>query len=183
MEINKENFKQILFDYFSNNYEKRVGRILHKLKKEFPYDNDGLSEEFSVKNLIDWIMIEKPLPDSGKTVVEEFIEKNPDISEDIRNCMTKMKNIICGGFRVLSYSKGIVTLEHENTNKKYRVKLYNTTNPNILKKGNDITGRIHDFDEYFRFLGIFTTKLSKSDFWSLNPNKLMERFENDEPKK
>ncbi|MEK6850063.1 MAG: hypothetical protein AABX85_00640, partial [Nanoarchaeota archaeon] len=90
MEINKENFKQILFDYFSNNYEKRVGRILHKLKKEFPYDNDRLSEEFSMKNLIDWIMIEKPLPDSGKTVVEEFIEKNQDIPEDIKNCMTKM---------------------------------------------------------------------------------------------
>jgi len=154
--MNKENFKQVLFDYFSDNYEERVCEIFDELREEFPYDNERISEEFSMKNFIDWLMIEKPLPDSGKTVVEEFIEKNSDIPKDIKNCMARMKNIVKGRFRVLSYSEGVVKLKNDDTEKEYMVKLYNTINPSILRKGNKITGRIHEFDEYYRFAGIFT---------------------------
>ena len=180
MKIDKENFKQILFDYFSDNYEQRVGRIFAELKKEFPYDNKGLSEEFSMKNFTDWLMIEKQLPDSGKTVVEEFIENNPDISKDIKNCMAKMKNIVKGGFKVLSYSEGIVILKNEKTGKEYKVKLYHTTDQNLLKKGYKIKGRIHEFDDYHRFAGIFTTKMPKSNIFSLKSDELMEWFDKNE---
>ncbi len=179
MKITKENFKQVLFDYFSDNYEKRIGERFDELHEEFPYDNKWLSEEFSLKNFIDWLMIEKPLLDSGKTIVEEFIENTPDILEDIKNCMNRMKNIIAGSFKVLSYSNGIVILKNDETSKEYKVNLYNTANPDILKKNYRIKGRIHEFDEYYRFAGIFTTEISKSDLFSLGSDELMEWFKDE----
>src|SRR3989344_1357912 len=181
--INKENFKQALFDYFSDNYEKRVGGIINELKNEYPYDDEGLNQELSMKNFIEWLMIEKPMPDTGKTIVEEFIEKNSDIPEDIKNCMAGMKNIVRGKFKVLSYSNGVVKLEKNDTKKEYNVRLYNTTNSSTLKNGSEIIGRIHEFDEYYRFAGIFVTKMLKPDFLFPDPHDLLEWFEENQIKK
>ena len=179
LEINKENFKQALFEYFSDNYEKRAGELIRELADEFPYSNDGLDPDLSTKNFADWLMIEMPLPDTGKTVVEEFIEKNPNLPEELKNGMSRMKNIIRGGFRVLSYSAGIVKLEKKDNSAKYSVKLYHTTDPTILRVGTEINGRIHEFDEYYRFAGIFSTKVPKSNFLFPDMDVLLDLFEKD----
>ena len=77
--IDEDNFKQVLFDYACKKYGKRFQEFYDKFFDEFPYDYEGLDEELHFKNFTDWLIIEKSLPDRGKTIVEEFIDEHPEL--------------------------------------------------------------------------------------------------------
>ncbi len=146
------NFKQRLFEFFEENYLARTQPIFDDLLEEFPYDNSGFNDEFCMKNFIDWLMIEKPLPDSGKTIVEEFVEAHPEFPDNIKANYLQMKNIIYSKFKFISKETNPALLKDIETNKTYRVYLWSE----ISKIPSDtiMEGRIHPFGENYYFAGI-----------------------------
>ncbi|MDP2926220.1 MAG: hypothetical protein Q8N99_07625 [Nanoarchaeota archaeon] len=158
MEINMYNFKQELFHFFEENYEDRTGPIYEELVEEFPYDNSGFSDEFCLKNFIDWLMIEKPLPDSGKTVVEEFVEAHPELPDDIKSNYLHMKNIIRSKFKFINRENNPALLKDTLTNKTYKIYLWEELSK--IPSDTIMEGRIHPFGENYYFAGIVRHKVS-----------------------
>ncbi len=161
-EMNEENFKQILFDYACEKYGKEFQEFFGMFREEFPYDYDSLDEELYFKNFIDWLMIEKPLPTTGKTIVEEYVENSPDLSEEMKQKLLQIRNIIRSEFKVISKNKKDLKIEDVHSKKTYNVRLYSD---NIKLNGGEIlTGRIHPFGNFYRFAGAFLIKTPNLPF-------------------
>lgn len=117
-------------------------------------------------------MIEKKLPDTGKTIVDEFVCENPGLNEEMKQKLLSMKNVIRSEFVVIS-KKGLdIALKDRKTNNKYPVKLYS----NIPGVGRNtlLIGRIHPFGSYYRFAGAFMIYNSPM---ILDPDIMMNAFE------
>ena len=82
--IDANNFKDILVEYASSKYGNKLAEFHDKFYDEFPYKMEGLDEKSHVKNFMDWLIFEKKLSHSGKTIVEEYIDEHPDIDESTK---------------------------------------------------------------------------------------------------
>ena len=172
MEINEENFKQVLFEYACEKYGTRFKEFYGRFKDEFPYDNEGFDPEIAFKNFLDWLMIEKPLPETGKTIVEEYVDKNPGIKEEMKQKLLQMKNMIDSEFVVISKKQLHLKLKDMNSEKTYNVVLHeNNSNihPNTI-----IEGRIHPFGDVYRTTGALWLKNSPL---IMDPDIFMYGFE------
>lgn len=170
--IDENNFKQVLFEYAMEKYEKRLDEFYDRFFDEFPYDYDGLSDELHFKNFIDWLMIEKKLPETGKTIVEEFVYKNPELNEEMKQKLLNMKNVISSEFIVLSNKKLDLNLKDRKTGKSYHVRLYSDVRG--VGRNTLIKGRIHPFGTYYRFAGAF---MSHNSPMILDPDIMMNAYE------
>jgi len=160
--INEHNFKQTLFDYAFDKYGLRFEEFFNSFRKEFPYDYDGLSDDLYFKNFIDWLMIEKPLPDTHKTIIEEYVEEHPVIEEQLKSKLLSMKNVVRSEFVVISKKCLELKLKDRKTNITYHVVLYKN-NPDVSANCL-LTGRLHPFGEKCLFAGVFLISRSPMIF-------------------
>jgi len=170
--IDENNFKQVIFDYAMEKYEKRLDEFYDKFFDEFPYDYEGLNNELHFKNFIDWLMIEKPLPETGKTIVEEFADAHQELAEQMKQNLLGMKNVISSEFIVLSKNNLELTLKDRKTGKIYHARLY--SNVSGIGRNTLIIGRIHPFGTFYRFAGAF---MSYNSPMILDTDVLMNAFE------
>ncbi len=170
--IDENNFKQAVLEYAMETYGTRLAEFLEKFHHEFPEKDQEIEGDLGLKNFFDWLFIEKPLPDTGKTIVEEFVEAHPGLDKTLREKMLQMKNVIRSRFRILSKEGLRLRLEDIVSGKEYTMRLY--TDEQRLKEGIIIEGRIHPFGDEHRFCGIFTFSVPSSflpspedfmDFW------------------
>ena len=151
--IDEDNFKQVLFEFAEESHGKQFEEFIDKFFDEFPYNYEGLSDELCFKNFIDWLMIEKSLPETGKTIVDEFVDTHPELDAEMKQNLLNMKNIIRSEFVVLS-KKGLeLTLKDTKTGKLFDTRLYFDV-PGV-GRNTLIIGRIHPFGNYYRTAGIF----------------------------
>ena len=177
--INENNFKQVLFDYLDEKYRHRVAEFIGRYYNEFPDHNEELDDELRFKDFIDWFMLEKSLPHSGKTIVEEYVEDHPNIDEDMKQRLLDMKNVIRSEFRIIS-KKGLhLKLKDKSTNKVYNVRV-KQDNPN-LSRATTIVGRIHKFGSYYMFSGIYAIRVPNP--FILEPDSIMDMYEEDQIRK
>jgi len=176
--INEENFKQVIFEYASEKYRKQFQEFYDKFYGEFPYKYEGLDEELNFKNFIDWLINEKTLPATGKTIVEEFVDEYPEIDEEMKQKLLQMKNVINSEFIVISKKHLNLKFKDIKSNETYNVVLY-ADNPNI-NVNSFITGRIHPFGNYYRTCGVF---LIRNSPFILDPDIFMESFNEAQIKK
>lgn len=169
----KDNFKQELFEFAKRQYRTKFKVFYKQFWTEFPYKFKNLSEELDFKNWVDWLMIEKVLPETGKTIVEEYVEMHPELAEDFKQCLLRMKNVVRGKFIVLSVNGLKLNVKCINVKDEYPVKLYNKHN---LHPGDIIEGRIHQFDDYYRICGAFLIIDSDSHFFP-DPKLFMRQWE------
>lgn len=169
--INVTNFKQVLFDYAYEKYGERFREFHDTFYDEFPYKYEGLSADLYIKNFVDWLMFEKVLPDTGKTIVEEFVSEHPDLDEEIKQNLLQTADVVSSRFVVLSKKQHNLKIKDQNTKKVYNVVL----GPNDTSIGINslVTGRIHPFGDLFRFLGIYFVQNSPF-IW--DTGVLMEQF-------
>jgi len=173
--ITKENFKQKIFDFASEKYKEKINEFQEMFFDDFPYNNEGLEEDLQFKNFVDWLIIEKQLPEMGKTIVEEFVAENPDLPIELEQCLLRMKNVVSGTFKV-QYILGLdLMIRALGTGKEYKVKLY-SKNPNI-EKGDLIEGRIHEFDEQYRTCGALKINKQSPYNFIANTDSLMEMYD------
>ena len=170
--IDENNFKQVLFEYAMERCGSKLDDFYDKFFDEFPYDYEGLSEDLYFKNFIDWLMIEKSLPDTGKTIVEEYVDNHPDVSEDMKQKLLNMKMVIRSEFVVISKNKLELSLKDRRTEKIYLVKLY--CDVKGISRNTLLIGRIHPFGESYRFAGAFLIRNSPI---ILDPDVWMNAFE------
>lgn len=178
--LTKDNFKQAIFEYSQEKYGDRFEEFYNEFYDEFPdKDSDFGDDELYFKNFYDWLIIEKPLPETNKTIVEEFIEDNPNMPEDLKNSMKKMKNMIRGEFIVISVTDFKVILKKQDTGEQFNVRLYETIDKSLFDENNRIIGRIHEFDEFYRFCGAFNVikKPKLQDFFFPDTREMMDWFE------
>lgn len=170
--IDENNFKQVLFEYTMEKYENKLDEFYDKFFDEFPYDYKGISDELHFKNFIDWLMIEKKLPETGKTIVEEFVCQHPELNEEMKQKLLNMKNVISSEFVVLSKNKLELTLKDRKTGNLYPARLY--SNVSGIGRNTLIIGRIHPFGTFYRFAGAF---ISHNSPMILDTDVLMNAFE------
>lgn len=179
--MNDENFKQMLFDYACEKYEDRFKEFYDMSYEEFPYDYEELDEELCFKNFIDWLMIEKPLPETGKTIVEEYVEDNPNLDKEMKQKLLQMKNVIRSEFKVISKDKKDLKIEDIKSSKIYDVRLHSDVAH--LTKEDILEGRIHPFGNSYRFAGAFLIHKKSSTPFISDVDMMMDIVEGREIKK
>ena len=151
--IDDENVNQAIFEYADKKYGKQSKELFQRYVDEFPEKDWNLPDETWHNNFLAWLLFEKVLPETGKTMAEEFAEHTPDLSQEIKEKVLQMKDVIRSDFIVISRNGLILKIKDQENNKYYNVKLRKESPavpPNTL-----LTGRIHPFGEYYRFAGVF----------------------------
>jgi len=173
--IDEDDLPQAIFDYATTKYAKRSQELFEKYVEEFPEKNLDLPDEAWHKNFLCWLFYEKILPETGKTIAEEFAEQSTEITPEMKKNVLQMRNMIRSDFVVISEKGNILKIKDMNDKTIYDVRR-SGDNPR-LHPNTMITGRIHPFGNHYRttgFLLIRTTPLI------LDPDILMHAFENDQ---
>jgi DNA-directed RNA polymerase subunit H (RpoH/RPB5) len=175
--IDEENVNQAIFEYAGKKYGKQSQEQFQGYIDEFPEKDWDIPDEQWLNNFLAWLFFEKVLPQTGRTIAEEFVENTTELSPEMKEKVLKMKNIIRSKFIVISKKDLFFKVKDMNSGDVYNIKIDNPSHvfPNAV-----ITGRIHPFGDHFRFAGVF--QISTSPF-ILDPDILMSAFENDGLKK
>lgn len=175
--IDEENVNQAIFEYANKKYGKRSKELFMRYLDEFPEKDLKLPDETWRNNFLAWLFFEKVLPQTGMTIVDEFVKNTPDLSPEMKENILKMKNIIRSRFIVLSKKDLFLKIKDMERNEVYKVKLHaaSPVYPNFV-----LTGRIHPFGDHYRFVGVFLISTSPL---ILDPDVLMSAYENDGLKK
>lgn len=173
--IDEESLNQAVLEYATKKYGDRAKDLQKRYGMEFPEKDWDIPDDAWHKNYLCWLLFEKVMPESGKTIAEEFAEVSEDLDPKLRSSISQMKNMIRSDFIVISKKDTFAKFKDMRTNMVYNVKLRRETSgtisPNMI-----ITGRIHPFDDHYRVTGIFLTKVTPL---ILDPSILMNAFEND----
>lgn len=151
--INDSNCRQFVYNYGEKNY---IAASIDAMKM-FPYDNSDLSMELAFKNSIDWFLYEWINPETGKTIVREFVEKF-NVQEPLKSRMLQMEKPLHSKFRVLAISSGGMIIEDTKTGKKHEIVLVQSIGS--YKVGAEFGGKIHPWGEAYRLAGIVTVHRS-----------------------
>lgn len=172
------NIHQAIFDYATKKYSHRAEELFNKYVDEFPEKDWDLPDESWGNNYLSWLFYEKPLPETGMTIAEEFAEESNEITPEMKKNIQTMRNMIRSEFVVLSVKKQIVKIKDTRDGSIYTVKRdkdRERLSPNML-----IVGRIYPFGKYYRTTGVFLMKTSPL---ILDPGVLMHAFEDDQIKR
>ena len=175
--IDEENVNQAIYEYAGKKYGKQSQEQFQGYVDEFPEKEWDLPDEQWLNNFLAWLFFEKVLPQTGKTIAEEFVENTTELSPEMKEKVLKMKNIIRSKFIVISKKDLFFKVKDMNSGDVYNVKLGSASH--VVPNG-VITGRIHPFGDHYRFAGVFL--ISTSPF-ILDPDILMSAYENDGLKK
>ena len=138
--INEDDLPQSIFDYSIKKYDGQIGEMCKRDVEEFPEKDCDLPNGAWHKNFLCWLFFEKVLPETGKTIAEEFAEQSTDLTPEMKKNAQRMRNIIRSHFLVIS-EKGTMGQFKDIHNKKiYDVKRYiggPRYSPNTI-----VTGRI-----------------------------------------
>ena len=173
--IDEDDVPQAVFDYGRKNYTKRSQELYEKYVEEFPEKNWDLPDEAWQKNFLCWLFYEKILPETGKTIAEEFAEQSTELTPEMKRNILQIRNMIRSKFVVISEKGDIMKIKDMNSKIIYDVK--KSDGNTMLHPNTMITGRIHPFGDHYRTTGyllIRTTPLI------LDPDILLHAFESDQ---
>lgn len=153
--IDENNSKKALVDYAFEKYGKKLKEFYERFREDFPEKDEEMEKELYYMNFMEWLIMEKPLPETGKTIVEEFVEAHPELDKSLKEKMLQMRNIIRSRFIILSKEGARLKMKDEDSGKEYYV-VMQSPNPE-LRRGVIIEGRIHPFGNHYRFAGAFKT--------------------------
>jgi hypothetical protein len=176
--IDTDDIPKAIFNYATEKYSHRAEELFNKYVDEFPEKEWDLPDESWGNNYLSWLFFEKPLPETGMTIAEEFAEESKEITPEMKKNIQTMRNMIRSEFVVLSVKKQIVKLKDTLDGTIYTVKMDKDServSPNML-----IVGRIYPFGKYYRTTGVFLIKTSPL---ILDPGVLMHAFEDDQIKR
>jgi hypothetical protein len=155
-------FNQRLYSYADEHYPDFL-----KYAEECPDYLEGLEPEFYYKQVITWFVTEKVLPSTGKTVLEEFVEKCV-VNEDpeIAARMLQRKDVIRGSFRILDDRYlPVVPVEHLETGRRYVAFFKGEAVDARYRAGEALRAKIHPWREgCYMFDGIIVRMLSDEEW-------------------
>jgi len=157
-ELKWEDIKQAILDYAVEKYPEEE---LRKAYPEFPYSSTGLSDELAFRDFIDWFILERVQPSTGKTIAREFAEKST-LGPEAEERIAKMENVRFGEYEILDMGEETETREFRVTVRDRDNELYEVVVPreNAVKfrKGRTAVGRMHPWGSLYRFAGVVRLK-------------------------
>ena len=156
-------------------YAKRSRDLSEKYVEEFPEKNWDLPDEAWQKNFLCWLFYEKVLPETGKTIAEEFAEQSTELTPEMKKNVLQMRSIIRSDFVVISEKGNIIKIKDMRDKTVYDVK--RSKGNSRLAPNTIVTGRIHPFGDHYRITGFFSIRTTPL---ILDPDILMHAFENDQ---
>lgn len=169
--INQNNFLQKILEYAIEKYGEKLNELFQKYGDDFPEKDWELPEQTWKNNFITWFLCEKVLPETGKTIAEEFAENTPELDPEMKENFRQMKNPIRSEFLVISREGQILEvkdMKHKNAYYTIRLHIKSPIYPTSV-----IIGRIHPFGKYYHIAGVF--KIAHPSF-IFDPDVLMSYF-------
>jgi len=173
--IDEDDMPQAIFEYATTKYGKRSRELFEKYLEKFPEKNWDLDEDAWRKNFLCWLFYEKVLPETGKTIAEEFAKQSTELTPEMKKNILQMRNMIRSKFVVISEKGDMIKMKDIHSKIIYDVK--RSPGNTMLHPNTLVTGRIHPFGDHYRitgFLLIETTPLI------LDPEILLRAFEVDQ---
>jgi hypothetical protein len=173
--INEDDLPQSIFDYAIKKYDGQIGEMCKRYVEEFPEKDCDLPNGAWHKNFLCWFFFEKVLPETGKTIAEEFAEQSTDLTPEMKKNAQRMRNIIRSDFLVISEKGTMVQFKDIHNKKIYDVKRYiggPRYSPNTI-----VTGRIFPFGDHYRTTGFFFIQTTP---FLLDPDIMMNAYENNQ---
>ena len=170
--IGISNFKSILAEYAGNKYGNKFAGFHDSFYSEFPYKIEGLDRDTYIKNFMDWFIFEKRLPETGKTIVEEYINEHPEIEDSTKQLLLGTMNFISSEFIVISKNGLNLLIKDRKSDKRYNA-IFQANNPNI-GRNTVLIGRIHPFGDTYLFagaIGLYNSPMI------LDPEIMMDAYE------
>lgn len=172
--IDISNFKSILARYAADKYGDKAARFHDRFYNEFPYKIEGLDGETYFQNFMDWLIFEKRLPETGKTIVEEYINDHPEIEEGTKQLLLGTMKLINSEFIVIS-KKGLNhVIKDRNNDKHYNAILQANRHNLSIGPNTMLKGRIHPWGGNYLFAGAFGVHNSPM---ILDPEIMMHSYE------
>ncbi len=149
----KEDILPELYDYCSKKYSRtEMTTFVNSSGDEFPYHMEGMDMNAFLRNFMDWFVLEKVHPLTGKRLTESYVEEHPELDEETKLKILGTKNIIFSKFVVIAKDGLNVKLKDmENANYYNVVQVSN--NPQI-QANTIILGRIFSWGHISRFAGV-----------------------------
>ncbi len=151
-QINEDNVNQAIYDYAWERHGEILERYMDEWEDEFPEKEEDHPPGLAYKDLFSWIMFEKELPGTGRTLAELFAEDTPGLSEEMKDNLYRMREVIRSEFEVIEKDGSFLNLEDTASEKIYNVKMHEEL---PISPKTVVRGRIHPFDDHYRFVGIF----------------------------
>lgn len=170
--IDVDNFKDILVEYATTKYGDKLAEFHDKFYGEFPYKIEDIDKKSYFKNFMDWLIFEKKLPHSAKTIVEEFIDEHPEMDESTKQKLIGAMEFIVSEFIVLSKKGLILKVKDRKTGEIYNA-LFQVKIPGV-GINTLLMGRIHPFGNIYFFAGAFGVYNSPM---ILDPDIMMNAYE------
>jgi hypothetical protein len=144
---------QAIFYYTIKKYDGQIGGMCEKYVEEFPEKDCELPDGDWHKNFLCWLIYEKVLPQTGKTIAEEFVEQSSEMTSEMKHHALSMRHMIRSDFRIISEKDIMVQFKDIHTKKIYTVKRYK--NGPRYPLNTIVTGRIFAFGDHYRTTGFF----------------------------
>ena len=141
-----------LYEYCSKKYsQKEMVELLHKFEEEFPYHVDRIDQHTFTRNYMDWFVLEKIMPKTGKRITESYVEEHSELDEETKQKILNTKNVIVSKFVVIAKDNLNVKLKDMERGNYYNV-VQVSNNPQI-HPNTIILGRIFPYGDIYRFAG------------------------------
>ena len=165
-----------LYNYCSQKYSREeMEELLHKFEEDFPYHVEGIDQHSFIRNHMDWLVLEKVLPSTGKRITESYVEEHPELDEETKRKILSTKNIVVSKFVVIA-KDGLNVKLKEMTNGSYYNVVQVSNNPQI-QAYTMILGRIFPWGNIYRFAGVMALAHTPM---ILDPDIMMHAYEKKE---
>ena len=172
----KEDILLELYDYCSKKYSKKeMAELLYKFEEEFPYHIEGIDKQNFIRNYMDWFVLEKIMPETGKRITESYVEEHPELDEEKKQKILNTKNLIVSKFVVIS--KGSLNLKIKNMKDGSYYNVVQVSNNPQIQPNTMIIGRIFPYGNIYSFAG---TMILQHTPMIIDPDIMMHAYEKKE---
>ncbi|MFH1711123.1 MAG: hypothetical protein ABH840_02315 [Nanoarchaeota archaeon] len=140
-----------LYDYCKEKYGKKMHEFLEQFADEFPYYIEGIDKDNHLRSFIDWLVLEKVIPETGKLITESYVEEHTEFDEERKQNIFNTKNVIASEFVVIG-KKGMNLKIKDRKDGKYYNVVQVSNNPQI-QANTMILGRVFPWGNIYRFAG------------------------------
>lgn len=165
-----------LYDYCREKYSKKeMTDYLNQLGEKIPYHLEGIDQDDFIRNFMDWFVLERVMPETGKRLTESYVEGHPELDEETKQKILNTRNIIASEFVVIAKEGLNLRLKDRKTGSSYSI-VQVSNNPQI-QANTMILGRIFPWGSIHRFAGAMAIAHTPM---ILDPDILMHHYEKKE---
>ena len=149
----KDDILPELYNYCHQKYNKtEMTQFINQLENEFPYHIEGMDTNSFIRSFMDWFVLEKIIPKTGKRLTESYVEEHPGLDEEKKQKILNTKHIIASEFVVIAKEGLNLKLKDRKTGSSYSV--VQVSNNHQIQANTLILGRIFPWGQIYRFAGV-----------------------------